>query len=319
MDHPRRRSLAAVAALLAAPLARAQATYPSAVIRFVIPTAIGGGHDTMMRVMGEKITASWGQPTIVDSKPGGSGAIAAATVSKAPADGHTVMLAYSAFISNQVLGPNPGYKTEDFVPVCMMALTPIAIGARTSLGVNTIGEYVAMAKAQPRKITYGSYGPGSGGHFVGELLNQAAGIETVHVPYKGEAPAIQDLLGGQIDSAITSLGGVSRHPGRIRPLAVASPNRFPLYPDVPTFIEAGLPAVDMPGWAGAFVPAGTPKPVVEKLAAELNRVVKLPDVAPKLLELGFEPAGWGQDRLVEFMKQQQATIGKLVSEGRVKL
>ncbi|MFT3820877.1 MAG: tripartite tricarboxylate transporter substrate binding protein [Rubrivivax sp.] len=317
----RRRALqlgAGLGAGLALPAVRAQ-DYPSAPIRMIIPTPAGGGHDAMMRLVGQKLTEAWGQPAIVESKAGAAGSLAAGFVAKAPADGHTMLLTYSAYLSNQVLQPNPGYKAADFVPVCLLVLTPIAIGVRSSLGVNTIQEWVALAKKQPGKLTYGSYGQGSGGHFVGEQLNAAAGIETTHVPYKGEAPAIQDVLGGQVDAVIASLGGASRYPGRIKALAVASPTRFPVYRDVPTFAEAGLPAVNMPGWGGVFVPAATPKPVVERLAAELNRIILLPDVAPKMLDLGFEPVGWRGARFTGFLDEQMAMIKALVDSGRVKL
>lgn len=317
----RRRALQTglgLTATLAWPSLRAQAAFPSAPLRLVIPTPAGGGYDSLMRVVGAKLTEAWGQPTIVDSKPGASGSLAAGVVAKSPADGHTVLLTYSAYLSNQLLQPNPGYKPSDFTPVGMLVLSPIAIGARTSLGVNTLQELVALAKAQPGKLSYGSYGQGSGGHFVGELFNAAAGIALNHIPYKGEAPALQDLLGGQIDTAITSIGGVSRHPGKIKPLAVASATRFPVYKDVPTFAEAGLPDVDMPGWGGLFVPAGTPKAVVDKLTAEFNRIIMLPDVQAKSLELGFEPVAWGPDKLNAFLADQMGKIKRLVDAGRVK-
>ncbi|OUL99612.1 Bug family tripartite tricarboxylate transporter substrate binding protein [Variovorax sp. JS1663] len=324
MNFTRRHALAAIGSLGAGalPLARAQGPsqpFPSSVIRFVIPTPAGGGHDTMMRLIGQKLTEAWGQPCIVESKPGASGAISAATVSQAPADGHTVLVGYSALLSNTVLMPKPGYRLEDLQPVGMLALTPIAIGIRESLPVSTLKQYVALAKTRPGRISYGSYGQGSGGHFVGELFNMAAGINTVHVPYKGEAPALQDLLGGQIDAAVVSVGGVNRYPGKIKPLAVAGAARFPAYPDVPTFAELGYPQVDMPGWAAAFVPAKTPKPIVDKLTAELARILVMPDVRAKLLELGFEPAPWNGDKTQRFMKDQLALTQKLVDAGRVKL
>ena len=323
MNPTRRHTLAAGLALAGAaawpPLARADAAYPSNIVKFIIPTPAGGGHDTMMRVIGQKLTEAWGQPSIVESKAGASGAIAAATVAKAAPDGYTLLMNYSAFVSNLVLQPVQTYKMADFVPVSMLALTPIAIGVRESLNVRTLRQLVELARSKPGRISYGSYGPGSGGNFVGELLNVAAGIDTVHVPYKGEAPALQDLIGGQIDTAVVSLGGVSRYPGKIRALAVASPGRFPLYPDVPTFAEAGFPEVNMPGFGALFAPAGTPRPIVDKLTAEMARVVRLPDVAPKLLELGFEPAGWGPDRLSAFLAEQLALTQKLVATGRIKL
>jgi len=321
MTVSRRRLLqgsAGMAATLALPAVRAQ-TYPSAPLRIVITVPAGGGHDTMMRMVGQKLTEAWGQPVIVESKPGASGAIAAVAVARSAPDGHTMLLTNSNFLSTTILQPSAGYKTADFVPVSMLVLTPIAIGVRTSLGVNTIQEWVALAKKEPGKLTYGSYGQGSGGHFVGEQLNAAAGIETTHVPYKGEAPAIQDVLGGQVDAVIASLGGASRHPGKIKALAIASPTRFPIYNDVPTFAESGLPAVNMPGWGGVFLPAATPKPVVAKLSAELNRVIMLPDVQAKMLDLGFESVGWGPDQLQTFLDEQLVKTRKLVDSGRVKL
>ena len=323
MKFTRRQTLAAaLGSLGAGVLPRAQAQtqpFPSQVIKFVIPTPAGGGHDTMMRIIGQKLTDAWGQPCIVESRSGASGAIAAATVSQAPADGYTVLIGYSALLSNTVLMPKPGYRLEDLQPVGMLALTPIAFGARESLGASTLKQYVALAKTRPGKLSYGSYGPGSGGHFVGELFNMAAGIDTVHVPYKGEPPALQDLIGGQIDAAVVSLGGVNRYPGKIKPLAVASATRFPSYPDVPTFAELGYPEVDMLGWAAAFVPAKTPKAIVDKLNTEMGRILVMPDVRAKLLELGFEPAPWSPDKTRRFMKDQLALTQKLIDAGRVKL
>jgi len=327
MTHSRRHALATGLGLLGAsalptfPLAaRAAPGYPDNVIKFIIPTPAGGGHDTMMRVVGQKLTEAWGQPCIVESRAGASGAIAAAAVARAAPDGYTLGVGYSALISNLVLQPaQQPYKLADLAPIGMLALTPIAIGVRESLNVRTLDQLVALAKSKPGKISYGSYGPGSGGNFVGELLNMAAGIDTVHVPYKGEAPALQDLIGGQIDTAVVSLGGVSRYPGKIRALAVASPTRFPLYPDVPTFAEAGFPEVNMPGFGALFAPASTPKAIIDKLDAEMARIVKLPDVAPKLLELGFEPAGWGPQKLSSFLAEQLALTQKLVATGRIKV
>lgn len=323
MKFTRRQTLAAaLGSLGAGVLPRAQAQtqpFPSQVIKFVIPTPAGGDHDTMMRIIGQKLTDAWGQPCIVESRAGASGAIAAATVSQAPADGYTVLIGYSALLSNTVLMPKPGYRLEDLQPVGMLALTPIAFGVRESLPASTLKQYVALAKTRPGKLSYGSYGPGSGGHFVGELFNMAAGIDTVHVPYKGEPPALQDLIGGQIDAAVASVGGLSRYPGKIKPLAVASATRFPSYPDVPTFAELGYPEVDFPGWGALFVPAKTPKAIVDKLNTEMGRILVMPDVRAKLLELGYEPAPWSPDKTRRFMKDQLALTQKLIDAGRVKL
>ncbi len=323
MNTIRRRQIlqgaGGLAAALAVPALRAQPGYPNAPIRIIITVPAGGGHDNMMRLVGTKLTEAWGQPCIVESKPGASGAIAAVHVARSAPDGHTMLLTNSNFLSTTILQPSAGYKTADFVPVSMQVLTPIAIGVRSSLGVNTIQEWVALAKRQPGKLSYGSYGQGSGGHFVGEQLNAAAGIDTIHVPYRGEAPAIQDVLGEQVDAVIASLGGASRHPGRIKALAIASPTRFPVYNDVPTFAESGLPDVNMPGWGGVFLPAATPKPIVDRLANELNRVIMLPDVQARMLDLGFESVGWGPAKLQSFLDEQLKKTQQLVDSGRVKL
>jgi len=317
----RRRALAAgIASMVgtAATSSHAQ-SYPTGVIRFVIPTPPGGGHDTMMRVIGQKLSESLGQPCIVESKPGGSGSIAAQTVAQAAPDGHTLLIGYSALLSNTVLMPKTPYRLEDLAPVSMLALTPIALGISETLAAASLKHYVAIAKTRPGKLSYASYGQGSGGHFVGELFNMAAEIDTLHVPYKGEAPALLDVLSGQVQAAFTSIGGVSRYPGKIRALAVATAQRSPSYPDVPTFAELGYPQVDMPGWGGLFAPAKTPQPILDRLTSAMNRIVLLPDVKAKLAELGFDSVGWAPPRMNQFFKEQLAQTRKLVDSGRVKL
>ncbi|MDO8704369.1 MAG: tripartite tricarboxylate transporter substrate binding protein [Sulfuricaulis sp.] len=322
MTPTRREALQSTLGLLAAaaaPSIFAQPAYPASPIRFVISTPAGGGHDIMMRMIGVKLTEAWGQPSIVESKPGASGAIASTYVARAQPDGYTLLTMHGAVLTNLVLQPNPGYKLTDLVPVCMLVLTPLALGVRSSLGINTVQEYVARAKKQPGKLSYATYGQGSGAHFAGEQLNAAAGTDILHIPYKGEAPALQDMLGDQLDAVIVSLGGVSRYPGKIKPLAVASTTRSTRYPDVPTFSEAGFPGVNMPGWGAIFAPAGTPKAVANKLSAELNRIIMLPDVSAKMLELGFESVAWGPEKLAAFMNEQMIDIKKLVDSGRIKL
>lgn len=320
MTLTRRHALVAgIASMVGAATSGYAQGYPAGVIKFVIPSAPGGGHDTMMRVIGQKLSDSLGQPCIVESKPGGSGSIAAQTVAQAAPDGHTFLVGYSALLSNTVLMPKAPYRLEDLAPVSMLALTPIALGVSESLAAANLKHYVAIAKTRPGGLSYASYGQGSGGHFVGELFNMAAGLDTLHVPYKGETPALLDVLSGQVDSAFTSIGGVSRYPGKIRPLAVATAQRSPSYPDVPTFAELGYPQVDMPGWGGLFAPVKTPQPIVDKVTTEMNRIVLLPDVKAKLAELGFDSVGWAPPRMNQFLKEQLAQTRKLVDSGRVKL
>jgi tripartite-type tricarboxylate transporter receptor subunit TctC len=300
-------------------LAAAQTPYPEGIVRIVISTPTGGGGDAAMRIVGQKLTEALGNVVLVEAKPGGNGVIAIQSVAKSAPDGLTLLYINSGLLSNLVLQSNPGYKLADLAPVSMLVLTPIALGVRASLGVSTLKEYVALVKSKPGRISYGSYGQGSGGHFVGELLNLSAGIEALHVPYKGEAPAIQDLLGGQIDAAITSVGAVARYPGKIVPLAVSSAERFSGFKEVPTFAEAGFPQVDMPGWGAIYVPARTPKPLIDKLTTELNRIVMLPEVVTKMLEFGFESVGWNAAKLAAFTDVQLPLVRKLVDSGRVKI
>ena len=323
MNFSRREALLASLALFEGAytnvIAQQTPSYPIAPIRFIIPTAAGGGHDVMMRVIGQKLTERLGQPCVVESRSGASGAIAAGVVAQAPADGYTLLLGYSAFLSNTVLVEKPTYKVEDFVPISMLALTPIALGISETLAASTIKQYVAIAKTRPNEMSYASYGPGSGGHFVGELFNMAAGINTVHVPYKGETPALMDVLSGQVQASFTSVGGARRYPGRIRALAVATKERSPSYPDVPTFAELGYPEVDMPGWGALFASAKTPPAIIQLLSTEINRIVMLPDVKTKMAELGFDAVGWNQDRTNIFLKEQLASTKKLVNSGRIKM
>jgi tripartite-type tricarboxylate transporter receptor subunit TctC len=323
MKLNRREAVSAAIASLSGAVSSSSAqpvpAYPTAPIRFIIPTAAGGGHDIMMRFIGQKLTERLGQPCVIESRSGASGAIAAAMVAQAPADGYTLLLGYSAFISNIVLLEKSPYKVEDFVPISMLALTPIALGISESLAASSLRNYVELAKARPNQLSFASYGPGSGGHFVGELFNTAAGINVVHVPYKGETPALLDLLSGQVQAAFTSIGGARRYPGRIRALAIATKDRSPSYPDVPTFAELGYPEVDMPGWAALFAPAKTPPAIVQLLTRELNRIAMLPDVKAKLSELGFDSVGWDPTQTNVFMKEQLASTRKLVASGRIKL
>jgi tripartite-type tricarboxylate transporter receptor subunit TctC len=323
MQLNRRDTLRTALSLLAGSalpgLSRAQPHYPEGVIKITIWTPAGGGADGAMRIVGQKLTESLGNTVVVESRPGANGAIAIQSIAKAPPDGLNLLYINSSILSNLVLMSNPGYKLSELSPVCLMVMTPIAIGVRASLGVSTLQEYVALARSRPGKLSYGSYGQGSGGHFIGELLNLSAGIDVLHVPYKGEAPAIQDLLGGQIDAAITSIGAVSRQPGKIIPLAVSSDVRFKGYRDVPTFAEAGYPQVYMPGWGAVYAPAKTPKPVLDRLAAEMSRIVMLPEVATRMLDFGFESVGWDPAKTTAFTDQQLPLIRKLVESGRVKI
>lgn len=313
------QSLAGLTVLAGTPAsftALAQSRYPTGPVHFVIPTAAGGGYDTMMRLIGQVMHKRLGQPCIVESRPGASGAIAARTVASAAPNGQTVLIIYSSVLTNPLLMADAGYQLSDLQVVTQVSNSPIAFCVRKSLGVNTLPEFVELARKQPGKLSYASYGPGSGGHFVGELFKRAADLDLAHAPYKGEAPAIQDLLGEHVDAAVVSVGGASRHPDRIVPLAISGP-RSQRYPDIPSFAEGGFPEVSLPGFASAFVPKATPPDIVARLQEELNYAVHQPDVAEKVLELGFEPSGWSTERSQKFLDDQLVVIKSLIDEGRI--
>ncbi|WP_423454891.1 Bug family tripartite tricarboxylate transporter substrate binding protein [Ottowia sp. VDI28] len=317
----RRTLIALTAGLLLGATAYAEDKFPSKPVRFVIPTAPGGNLDLLARVVAEKLGQAWGQSVIVDPRPGANTILATTTVARAPADGYTALFTISGFAQNLVLQPNPQYKAEDFVPVSMVASFPIVMAARADLPANDLAGVVKLAKASPEKLSFGSYGVGSGAHVIGEGLNKAAGMRIKHVAYKGEAAAFPDLINGSIDLAYGSVGFYGRQlsGGKVKIIAMANPNRIKSYPNVPTLAEAGYPEVNLPGWGGVLLPAGTPAAIVEKFSKEIQRITALPDVQAKIFEMGFEPVG---NSSAEFSKQITTDIqqwGKIVRENDIKL
>jgi tripartite-type tricarboxylate transporter receptor subunit TctC len=299
----------------------AQERFPSKPVRFVIPTAPGGNLDLLARVIADKLGQAWGQQVMVEPRPGANTILATTAVARSAADGYTALFTISGFAQNLVLHSNPQYKQEDFIPVSMVASFPIALAANISLPADDLAGIVKLAKAAPEKYTFGSYGMGSGGHVIGEGLNKAAAIRIKHAAYKGEAPALTDLINGSIELAYGSVGFYSRQlsGGKIKLVAVANPNRLKNFPNVPTFAEAGYPDVNLPGWGGILLPAGTPLPIVEKFSKEIQRIVTLPDVQSRILEMGFEPAG---NTSADFAKSIASDIkqwGKIVRDNDIKL
>ncbi|QHE85511.1 Bug family tripartite tricarboxylate transporter substrate binding protein [Hydrogenophaga sp. BPS33] len=311
-------SMAAVAGLLA-PQAMAQQAFPSGPIKLILHTPPGGGNDAMARLFSLKMQESWGQPVVVENRTGGNGSIATQALIKSPADGHTMMVNMSALLSQLVVTERPGYKLSDLVPVSWICDIPIAIGVRSGLGVDSLKDLIALAKSSPGKLSYATAGPASSPNFVGELLKAETGTSIVHIPYRGDAPAVLDTVAGQVDIVLGALGTMSQYPDKIKVLATAGSGRFPTYPKVPTLTELGYPAVDMPGWAGLFAPVGTPPAVVQRWAAEIERLVKLPDVSRRMLEFGFLPVGQGPERFAAMMKDHLARFERVVAQGRIKV
>jgi tripartite-type tricarboxylate transporter receptor subunit TctC len=313
--------LALALALMASATANAQERYPSRVVRIVIPTASGGNVDLLARAIGEKLSERWKQPVIVEAKPGANTVIATLEATRSKPDGYTLLFTISGLVQNLVLQPNPPYRLADLTPVSMVALFPIALAANASFPPKTVGELVEQAKAAPNTISYGSYGTGSGGHIIGEGLNRAAGIDLQHIAYKGEAASLPDLLTGRIALAYGSTGFYARQmsTNSVRLLAVAAPKRLKSFPDVPTFAEAGFAGINLAGWGGMFLPAGTPSEIVKEVAQQVRQIVALPEIQSKIYDMGFEPVGNSE---VEFEQGLNAELEKwraVVKDSNIKL
>ena len=294
--------------------------FPNKPVRIVIPTAPGGNLDILARLVAEKLSATWGQQVIVESKAGANTVLATTAVAKSPADGYTALFTISGFVQNLVLRSDTPYKASDLAPVSLVASFPIAMAANSSLSANNLSELVALAKQKPGSLSFGSYGVGSGAHIIGEGLNKAAGIQITHVPYKGEAASFPDLVSGQIQLAWGSVGFYARQlsTGKVKLIAVASPKRLKDFPSVPTLSEAGYADVNLAGWGGLFLPAGTPAAVVDKWSQEVRRITAMPDVQKKIYEMGFEPIGNSPGEFSQVIASDLQKWGAVVRANNIK-
>ena len=317
----RRTLLAAALALAAMPTAWSQAAFPSKPVRIVIPTAPGGNLDALARLVAAKMTESWGQQVIVESKPGANTILATTAVAKAPPDGYTVLFTISGFVQNLVLQANPQYKMTDLAPVSMLASFPIALAANAALPADDLPGLIKLAKQQPEKLSFGSYGMGSSAHMIGEGLNKAAGIRIKHVAYKGEAASFVDLVSGDIGLAYGSVGFYANQlsAGKVTLIAMAAPQRLKTFPNVPTFAELGYPDLNLPGWGAMFLPAGTPAPIVDKYVQEIRRIVALPDVQARIFALGYEPVANTNTEFAQFLQADLQRWAKIARENNIKL
>jgi tripartite-type tricarboxylate transporter receptor subunit TctC len=287
-------AMLAVAALMASH-ALAQESYPSKPVRIVVPYPAGGVADLLPRTVGAKLAEKWKQPVVVENKPGASGNIGMAEGARADPDGYTLVLAPTGNLTvNQFLFKElPFDVAKDFTPVTVLATSPNVLVVHPSVPVKTFSELIAYAKANPGKLNFSSPGSGSGAHLAGELLNAEAGIETVHVPYKGMAPAVSDLVGGQVQMMFAGISTALQHikAARLVPIAIASPKRSPQLPEVPTVAESGIAGFDVTSWYGIVVRSGTPPAVVRKLHADIAEALAAADVREKLGALGLDPLG----------------------------
>jgi tripartite-type tricarboxylate transporter receptor subunit TctC len=306
-------------ALCAAGIAQAQ-KYPTKPVRMLVGFAPGGGVDVSARIVAAKLAELWGQPVVIDSRPGAGGTIATDMAAKAPADGYSLLFCgiWSHGVAPSLYKQLPYDHYRDFAPVSMVGTTPNVLVVNPSVPAKSVGEFIAYTKANNGKVIIASPGVGSSPHMTMELFRLTTGIDIVHVPYKGGAPALADLLGGHIpsmfDNMTTQLAVMKA--GRTRPLAVTSPKRSVHLPDVPTMRESGVP-IDVTVWYGICAPSAVPKPILAKLNTDLNRALTAPDTQRRLVEIGVDPAPSTSQQFAAFIKTETETWARVVRDAKV--
>ena len=297
--------------------------YPSRPVHFVVPYPAGGPLDAVARLLGQKVSESLGQPIIVENKAGAGGNIGADFVAKSPPDGYTILMgAVATHAINPTLYASIPYDpVRDFIPVTQVASTPNVLVVNPSLPVANVKEFIAYAKANPGKLNFGSGSTGSAGHLAGELFKSMAGVQMTHIPYKGAAPAMQDLIAGQVqlmfDNLASSLAQVKA--GKVKALAVTTARRSTLAPDLPTIAESGLPGFDINTWFGIFAPARTPPGIVNRLHDEFARALASPDVREKMLNLGAEPMPSTPEQFAAYIKNESEKYARVIKASGAKV
>jgi tripartite-type tricarboxylate transporter receptor subunit TctC len=304
-----RKLLCAFAALclLAAGLAQGQ-SYPAKPIRIVVAYPPGGGTDILARLVGKYLNDSVKQSVVIENRAGANGGIGLDFVAKSPADGYT-LLAIAA-------GPLNEENLKLFAPVTLFAAPAYLLVVNPAVNATTLKEFIAFAKSQPGKLAYGSTGGGAASHLSAELFKAMAGVDLLHVPYKGVGNAVTDLLGGQVQVMVAPMQAVISHvkSGKLRALGVTSSKRSTAAPEVPTIAEAGVPGYEAVGWFGLVAPAGTPREVVTQLNREINRILQMPDVKARLMDLGAEPASTTPEQFLDFIRADNAKWDRLIKE-----
>lgn len=325
------RSIAIAAGLaiaaLAGGLAQAQqpaSAYPNRPVRVVVTFPPGGSSDLIARIISPPLSERLGRPVVIENRPGASGAIGAEVVAKAPPDGHLLLVAGTSSVMglNSVLIPNLSYDPKDLAPITLLVTSPFIVAVNPSmLPAGSVKELLALLKAKPQPLSFGSGGNFSGMHLAGEYFKGLFKLDLQHVGYKGNGPALSDLAGGQIPMVFVDLGSTGPYvkTGRIKILAVASAKRTPLAPDIPTTAEAGLPPWEALGSFGLITTAGTPQDVINRLNAEVTRILRLPDVRDRILVTGNEPAPTTPDEFAAFIKSEVVKWTRVIKESGVKI
>jgi tripartite-type tricarboxylate transporter receptor subunit TctC len=304
------RALVAAMLLLASVGALAQG-FPFRPVRIVVPFPPGGGADTLARIMEPKLVALWGQPVIVENRPGASGHIGADFVAKSAPDGATLLMSSTASLTEK--------NVDQFAPVSLVSASPYVVTAGPKVAASSIRELIALAKASPGKLSFASSGTGAASHLSAELFKSMAGVDLLHVPYKGTGQAVTDLLAGHVDLMFAPAQTVMPYvrEGRLRALALTGNKRSGTLPDLPTVAESGLPGYVAVGWFGLLAPAATPRATVAKISADANRVLADREVREKMLGLGADPSGDTPEEFARFIREDQAKWGKLMKEAGI--
>ncbi len=316
-------TLAAAGLLPAAAMAQPDAQWPAKPIKWVVPFPPGGAMDVIARTLGEKAGRTLGQPFVIENRPGAGGNIGADAVAKSPADGYTIMITSIGMATNKALYPRLSYDpVKDFAPISLLAIVPNVLVVNTAKTTDkSVADVVAHAKRDPGKLTYASAGNGTSIHLAGEVFASMAGLNLLHVPYKGSGPAVTDMLGGQVDLMFDSITSARPHiqAGKLRALGVTSAKRSATLPDVPTIAEAGVPGYEVSPWFAVFAPAGTPAAIVNKINAALIDAMKQPDTVAKFETIGAEPIGTTPQQLATHLDKELARWGALIKERNIRM
>jgi tripartite-type tricarboxylate transporter receptor subunit TctC len=299
--------------------AAAQQDYPNKPIRYISPYAPGGSTSVIARLIGQQLTDAWGQQVIVDNRPGANTIIGTSIALKAPADGYTLVSMGASLAGNHWLAKTPYDPLKDLAPIATLSSYENVLVVPPSLAVKTVKDLIALAKAKPGQITFGTSSYGGPTHLLAELFNTAAGVRTLHVPYKGGGPAVIDLMGGHIQFFFSNPVNVAAQirNGTLRAIAVTGESRNVAFPDVPTFTEEGLPQMKLKNWQGVGGPAGIPKPIINRIAAEIGKLAARPDTKTKLNALGSEPFYNDAEQTAALLREDIERYGKIIKDAKI--
>jgi len=312
--------VAAFCVLLAAALAAQARAFPDKPVRLVVPYAAGGSTDVISRTLGQKLSEMWGQPVVIDNRPGASTIIGTDIVAKSAPDGYTLLVTTASFtIVPSLFDKLPYDSAKDFQPITLINTTPLVLVVNPSVPARSVQELIALARARPGALNFGSAGSGGSNHLAGELFNAMAGVKMVHVPYKGNAPALNDLVGGHVDlvfNGLTSAIPLIRA-GKLRPLAMTSLARAGALPEIPTLDELGMKGFQAVGWNGLSAPARTPPEVIARISADVLKVIRSPELIERLKVEGSDPVGNSPEQFAAFLREETARWSEVIKFAKI--